>query len=30
MLVADAGAYGFAMANAYNLRVLPKEEVLDV
>jgi diaminopimelate decarboxylase/aspartate kinase len=30
MLVADAGAYGFAMANAYNLRALPKEEVLDV
>jgi diaminopimelate decarboxylase/aspartate kinase len=30
MLIADAGAYGFAMANAYNLRALPKEEVLDV
>ncbi|MET0655607.1 MAG: diaminopimelate decarboxylase, partial [Pseudoxanthomonas sp.] len=30
MLVADAGAYGFSMANAYNLRALPKEEVLDV
>jgi bifunctional diaminopimelate decarboxylase / aspartate kinase len=30
VLVADAGAYGFAMANAYNLRALPKEEVLDV
>ena len=29
-LVADAGAYGFTMANAYNLRALPKEEVLDV
>ncbi len=30
VLVADAGAYGYAMANAYNLRALPKEEVLDV
>ena len=30
VLIADAGAYGFAMANAYNLRALPKEEVLDV
>ncbi|KAF1718459.1 diaminopimelate decarboxylase [Pseudoxanthomonas yeongjuensis] len=30
VLVADAGAYGFTMANAYNLRALPKEEVLDV
>jgi diaminopimelate decarboxylase/aspartate kinase len=30
VLIADAGAYGFSMANAYNLRVLPKEEVLDV
>ena len=30
VLVADAGAYGFVMANAYNLRALPKEEVLDV
>ena len=29
-LVADAGAYGFTMANTYNLRALPKEEVLDV
>ena len=29
VLVADAGAYGFAMANAYNLRALPKEEVLE-
>ncbi len=28
MLIADAGAYGFTMASAYNLRVLPKEEVL--
>jgi diaminopimelate decarboxylase/aspartate kinase len=30
VLVADAGAYGFTMANAYNLRALPKEEVLGV
>ena len=30
ILVADAGAYGYSMANAYNLRALPKEEVLDV
>jgi diaminopimelate decarboxylase/aspartate kinase len=30
VLVADAGAYGFTMANAYNLRALPREEVLDV
>ena len=30
VLIADAGAYGFTMANAYNLRALPKEEVLDV
>ncbi len=30
LLLADAGAYGFSMANAYNLRALPKEEVLDV
>jgi diaminopimelate decarboxylase/aspartate kinase len=28
MLVADAGAYGMAMANTYNLRALPVEEVL--
>ena len=28
MLIADAGAYGFTMASAYNLRALPKEEVL--
>ena len=30
MLISDTGAYGFAMANNYNLRALPKEEVLDV
>ncbi|RZA36117.1 MAG: bifunctional aspartate kinase/diaminopimelate decarboxylase [Lysobacteraceae bacterium] len=30
IVLADAGAYGFSMANAYNLRALPKEEVLDV
>ena len=29
MLVADAGAYGMAMANTYNLRALPAEDVLD-
>jgi diaminopimelate decarboxylase/aspartate kinase len=29
MLVADAGAYGMAMANQYNLRELPVEIVLD-
>ena len=29
MLVADAGAYGFAMANTYNLRALPREDVLE-
>ncbi|HET8900153.1 MAG TPA: bifunctional aspartate kinase/diaminopimelate decarboxylase, partial [Rhodanobacteraceae bacterium] len=28
MLIADAGAYGFSMANAYNLRTLPAEVVL--
>ena len=26
LLVADAGAYGFVMANRYNLRELPQEE----
>ncbi len=30
LLIADAGAYGMAMANTYNLRALPAEEVLDV
>jgi len=29
LLVADAGAYGMAMANTYNLRELPAEDVLD-
>jgi len=29
LLVADAGAYGFAMANTYNLRALPREDVLE-
>ena len=28
LLVADAGAYGMAMANTYNLRALPNEAVL--
>jgi diaminopimelate decarboxylase/aspartate kinase len=30
VLIADAGAYGMAMANTYNLRALPAEEILDV
>ncbi|MFS8063218.1 MAG: bifunctional aspartate kinase/diaminopimelate decarboxylase [Luteimonas sp.] len=29
LLVADVGAYGMAMANTYNLRALPAEEVLE-
>jgi diaminopimelate decarboxylase/aspartate kinase len=29
ILVADAGAYGMAMANTYNLRALPSEEVIE-
>lgn len=29
MLVSDAGAYGFVMANIYNLRELPQEDVLE-
>ena len=29
LLVADAGAYGMAMANTYNLRPLPAEEILE-
>jgi len=29
VLVADAGAYGFVMANAYNLRELPVESIID-
>lgn len=28
VLIADAGAYGMSMANTYNLRVLPAEEVI--
>ena len=28
LLIADAGAYGFSMASAYNLRTLPAEDVL--
>ena len=28
MLIADAGAYGRVMANSYNLRALPQEDVL--
>lgn len=30
LLIADAGAYGMAMANTYNLRALPAEEIFDV
>jgi len=29
LLVADAGAYGMAMANTYNLRALPAEDVIE-
>ncbi len=29
LVFADAGAYGFSMANTYNLRDLPAEEILD-
>ncbi|GAB6196649.1 bifunctional aspartate kinase/diaminopimelate decarboxylase [Lysobacter xanthus] len=29
LLIADAGAYGMAMANTYNLRPLPAEDILD-
>jgi diaminopimelate decarboxylase/aspartate kinase len=29
ILIADAGAYGRAMSNAYNLRGLPREHVID-
>ncbi len=29
LLVADAGAYGMAMANTYNLRALPAEDTID-
>ena len=30
LLIANTGAYGFAMANRYNLRELPQEEIIDV
>ena len=29
ILIATAGAYGFSMANRYNQRALPREELLD-
>ena len=29
VLVSDAGAYGFVMANTYNQRALPEEDVLE-
>ena len=29
LLVGHAGAYGAVMANRYNLRTLPQEDVLD-
>ncbi|HSM10924.1 MAG TPA: hypothetical protein VK827_05075, partial [Lysobacter sp.] len=29
LLVADAGAYGMVMANTYNLRALPAEDIID-
>jgi len=29
LLIANAGAYGFAMANRYNLRELPQEEIIN-
>ena len=29
MILADAGAYGMAMANTYNLRALPAEDVIE-
>ncbi|MGH8032808.1 MAG: bifunctional aspartate kinase/diaminopimelate decarboxylase [Luteimonas sp.] len=29
VVIADAGAYGFVMANTYNLRALPGEEIVD-
>jgi len=29
LLAADAGAYGMAMANTYNLRALPAEEIIE-
>ena len=29
MLIADAGAYGYSMANTYNQRMLPREDVIE-
>lgn len=29
MLIADAGAYGYVMANTYNQRALPREDVIE-
>ncbi|WP_457804939.1 bifunctional aspartate kinase/diaminopimelate decarboxylase [Stenotrophomonas maltophilia] len=29
MLIADAGAYGYSMANTYNQRLLPREDVIE-
>ncbi|MGH8078593.1 MAG: bifunctional aspartate kinase/diaminopimelate decarboxylase, partial [Lysobacter sp.] len=29
LLIADAGAYGMAMANTYNLRALPAEDIIE-
>ena len=29
VLVADTGAYGMAMANTYNLRALPAEDIIE-
>ena len=29
LLVADAGAYGMVMANTYNLRALPAEDIIE-
>lgn len=29
MLIADAGAYGYVMANTYNQRKLPREDVIE-
>lgn len=29
MLIADAGAYGYVMANTYNQRLLPREDVIE-
>lgn len=29
ILVADSGAYGMTMANTYNLRALPAEDIIE-